>query len=391
MGRWANAGKKLWGGTGGKVVGGASALAGLAGRGIWESTKIPGGLRMAKGVLTGRDALKKQKEQRWAQDTRAKIAQSGLGRAFITGGDETDARNAREAAIAGHQARLSKDMAQDPSKAVANILSAKDGSFEQVAGMRALGEAGKLDIIGAQAVKMGQLKDAAGNTIQSEFGGHSFIDEKNGGWVDKEMVKRAHFADDDNGYNNWLTAYKSAKNAGNHFTLDEVSGVAMEDRQTQEAVMDKNMGIAMMGANADNKDSAQYRLYRGAVSKQMGKAGKDMHHDFVSGAEDADFKDVSTKSITDMVSKATPKTQAALDGRYKNSLSGSGPSLTKEQFDAYRQAKGINDGAQYYVGEAQIAVASRAEQVNDMVNESGGAITPSQAEQSIDRLDNPRR
>jgi hypothetical protein len=38
MGKWANAGKKLWGNTGGKVVGGASALAGMAGKGIWNNT-----------------------------------------------------------------------------------------------------------------------------------------------------------------------------------------------------------------------------------------------------------------------------------------------------------------------------------------------------------------
>jgi hypothetical protein len=75
----------------------------------------------------------------------------------------------------------------------------------------------------------------------------------------------------------------------------------------------------------------------------MGKSGKDMHHDFVAEANNEDFEGVTAKNISDMATKATAKTQASLAKRYANTISGSGPSLSREQFEAYQSALNLNN------------------------------------------------
>jgi len=330
---WGKLGKGLWGKTGGAVLK-------AGGKAAWENTGGRVKNRLG-GIFTGSTELMKQKDKRWALEQRAKMAEKGGLRGFIAGGDETDARNMRELAMAGHQSRFKQDMDNDPSKAAEKLLNLNPNSYEAMAARRELGEAGKLEIIGAQM----QKKNGG---LAASYGNVSFVDDATGNWADKDGVKRKIISDRTAANmaggmtqetaevaakkeaDTWAGHFNAAKDEGHKLALSSVAKQALTDRRLQEALLDKNMAVAMGGRGAA-RDSAEYKMYRGAISKQGSKQGKETNHNLIKYANQEDFTADAAK-IHEIATKGTSKSQGALKGRF---LAGN---LNSEQAAAYAEA-----------------------------------------------------
>ena len=364
-------GKNAWGKTGGAALG-------YAKKSAWDATGGRVGTRLG-GILGGKGDLTKQKDKRWALEQRAKMAErGGLGQ-LITGGDDTDARNMREASIAENQTRFMREMDRDPSKAAQVALAAKAGSSEQIAAFRALGDAGKLEMLGA--AKVG-----------GSYGGVDFVDKATGNWADKDTVKKEIIAKGGTATdaNNWADKYTTAKETGHTFALGKVAETAISDKKLQDSLLDKNMSVAM-GGRGQPLDSASYKMYRGAVSKQSGKSGRELNHNFVKYANNDDFKGVDGQAIRDIATKGTPKSQGALKGRFMKG------NLSQEQAQAYSEinplaeaelleSMGRSARPTVPAGSAADTAQAEAERINAM-----GPTNNAEAEQAARVIDSEDR